>query len=108
MEKEENVVDEVEDFDIFEDVGRDYVCDPDQIMNDSKRRRVSFMTPRLEQIEKMKSSEIKNAAASILKSSLNEARVHNLKDKGKKKKKEGNGLRGMLLSSGYSNYDDDD
>merc|ERR1712173_231721 len=66
MEMEESVVNEVEDFDIFEDVGRDYVCDPDETMNDPKRRRVSFMTPRLEQIEKMKNSEIKMKKSSLI------------------------------------------
>ena len=83
--------DEDDDFDIFADVGRDYVCDPDLPSKDPKRRRVAFAEPTTEKINKMKesyfginkdalrNSSVKTAAASILKSSLNKAKIENLK-----------------------------
>merc|ERR1712154_388546 len=77
-----------DDFDIFEDVGRDYVCDPDLDVihsKDAKRRKVTFMKPSMERSyfehsknTKDKDSETKHAAASILKSSLNKAKLDNL------------------------------
>ena len=140
--------DDEDDFDIFGDVGRDYVCDPDLPSKDPKRRRVAFIEPTSEKINKMKesyfginkdklrNSSVKTAAASILKSSLNKAKIENLKlkrqmalhqdniipdimpslegnnsnnDKKKNNKTTniGNSLRGKLLSSGFSAYDDD-
>ena len=97
----------VDDFDIFADVGRDYVCNPSQ---DPKRRRVAFMTKATyfakrnsKNEQKMNGSDTEPVAASILKTCLKKAPLPKLE----KKKKE-NGLRGMLVSSGYANYDDDD
>eukprot|EP01084_Bolivina_argentea_P195758 335740_1 len=118
-----------DDFDIFDGVGRDYVCNPKQ---DSKRRRVSFMTPTMQKMNKKLSyfegnnadinanSKVEQEAAAILKSSLTKARVEKKRmniiptaagKKGKnakKKNKNAHSLRGKLLSSGFSEYDDDD
>ena len=128
-----------DDFDIFEDVGRDYVCDPDLPSKHPKRRRVAFMTPTMEKINKLKQSYFQNTdhslnnsntkheAASILKSTLNQAKLENIKIKrhsigqqmpalqtdnnqnqDKHKGKNELNLRGKLLSSGFSTYDDDE
>jgi len=147
---EDNTNAAADDFDIFGDAGRDYVCDP----KDHKRRRVAFAaepntiitevnTPASyfernnNAAEHAQTSEDKHTAASILKSSLNKAKIENLKlkrnmilhsqelstsnamptleandEKNNHKKKavapHSSSLRGKLLSSGFSTFDDDD